>query len=238
MSDSTTSEATGPSAVGPQLPEFVEWIAAAVIALAGMALVVGGSVLTAVIDRAQIADSVEAGEITVVIIERELTQAETLEFILEVITWTGWGLLVTGVGLILFAIGYVFVRHRAYQRTPDDESTGSFRSSAVLGAVTTGVLSFLPVSPAIGGGVAGYLEEFGTGRTVSVGALSGFLAVIPLLVILVFVTIGIYIGLATIQHSGLGIVATAAMLFALFVTGGLGAGLGALGGFIGGRIAD
>ena len=238
MTDSADSEETGSRKVGPKLPEFVEWIAATVIALAGVALTIGGSALTFVADRDMIEEGVQSGQISVVIFERDLTEAEMLEFTVEVVTWTGWGLLVTGVGLVLFAIGYVIVRHRAYRQTQDTESAGSYRSSAVLGAIVTGILSFLPFSPVIGGGAAGYLERYGTGRAVSVGAFSGFLAMVPVLVILVFVTFGLYAGLATVQYSGLGIVTAAAMLFALLFTAAYGAGLGALGGFAGGRIAE
>ncbi|QCC49539.1 DUF5518 domain-containing protein [Halobellus limi] len=238
MTDSANGEDTGPSEDGPQLPEVVDWIVATIIALAGVALTVGGSALTFVVDRDLIEAGVESGQITVIIFERDLTEAEMLEVTLEVVTWTGWGLLLTGIGLVLFAIGYVIVRHRTYRQTPETESAGSYRSYAVLGAVATGILSFLPFSPVIGGGAAGYLERYGTGRTVSVGALSGFLAMVPVLVLLVFVTIGLYAGLATVQYSGLGIVTAAAMLFALLFTAAYGAGLGALGGFAGGRVAE
>jgi len=237
MSEPTTTGDLGTPELGPQLPEFVEWIAAAAIALAGIALTVGGSALTFVVDRDLLADGVESGQITVVVFERDLTEAEMVEVTLEVATWTGWGLLVTGVGLALFAIGYVIARHRAYRQTPENESPGSYRSYAVLGAVATGLLSFLPVSPVIGGGAAGYLERYGTGRSVSVGALSGFLAMVPVLVVLVFVTMGLYAGLATIQYAGLGIVAATAMVFALLLTAAYGAGLGALGGFAADRLA-
>lgn len=238
MSDSANSDDTGPTDVGPQLPEIVDWIAATVIALTGVALTVGGNALTFVVDRDMIEGGVESGQITVIVFERDLTEAEMLEFTLEVVTWTGWGLLVTGVALVLFAIGYVIVRHRAYRQTPATESAGSYRSYAVLGAVATGILSFLPFSPVIGGAAAGYLERYETGRAVSVGALSGFLAMVPALVILVFVTFGLYAGLATVQYSNLGILAATTMLFTLLFTAAYGAGLGALGGFAGDRLAE
>jgi len=238
MTDSLSSEDTDLPEAGPDLPEFVDWIVATIIGLGGVALTVGGSSLTFVVDRDVIEAGVESGQITVIVFERDLTEAEMIEVTLEVVTWTGWGLLLTGIGLVMFAIGYVIVRHRTYRQTPDSESAGSYRSYSVLGAVATGILSFLPFSPVIGGGVAGYLEHYGTGRTVSVGALSGFLAMVPVLVILVFVTIGLYAGLATVQYSGLGIVTAAAMLFALLFTAAYGAGLGALGGFAGGRVAE
>jgi hypothetical protein len=145
---------------------------------------------------------------------------------------------VTGVGLLLFAVGYVVVRHRAYRRAADGEAAGSYRSYAVLGAVATTVLSFVPFSPVLGSGVAGYLEQSGTGRSVSVGALSGFLAMLPGIVILLFVTAGMYAGLAAVQAASLGVVVVAAMLFVLLFVGAYGAGLGALGGFVGGYLAE
>lgn len=223
---------------GRPLPEFVDWVAAAVVALAGVALTVGGSALTFVVDRAMLEEGIESGQITVVIFERDLSAAQMLEFTLEIVNWTGIGLLVTGLGLVSFAIGYVVVRHRAHRGPADGETAGSYGANAVLGAVATSVLSFVPFSPVVGGGVAGYLERHGTGRSIGVGALSGFLAVTPVLVILVFVTVGLYAGLAAVQETGLGILAAAAMLLTSLFVGVYGAGLGALGGFAGGRLAD
>jgi hypothetical protein len=189
------------------------------------------------VDRESIEQDVESGQISVVVIERELTRAEAVDFTVEVVSWTGAGLLVTGVGLLLFAIGYVVVRHRAHRRAADDEAVGSSRSYAVLGAVATTVLSFVPFSPVVGGGVAGYLEQYETGRSVSVGALSGFLAMLPGIVVLLFVTGGMYAGLASVQATDFGVVVVSAMLFVLLFVGAYGAGLGALGGFAGAYLA-
>jgi ABC-type multidrug transport system permease subunit len=52
--------------------------------------------------------------------------------------------------------------------------------NAVIGAVVTVLTSFVPVSPVVGGAVAGYLQQR-DGPTV--GALSGAIAAIPLLVV-------------------------------------------------------
>jgi len=220
------------------LPEYVDWLVGVTIALGGMALTVGGTAVTFVVDRDLIAEDIEAGQITVVILERDLTEAEILDSTLEVVNWTGIGLLVTGIGLVLFAIGYVVFRHRAYHTVRDERDVDTYRSSAVLGAVATTVLSFVPLSPIFGGGLAGYLEQPVTGRTVSVGALSGLLAMVPALVSLGFVTVGLYSGFATVQEAGLGFVVVAGMFFGLLVLAAYGAGLGALGGFAGGRLAD
>jgi hypothetical protein len=220
------------------LPEYVDWAVGVVIALAGLALTVGGSALTFVVDRALLEDGIESGEITVIVVERELTEAEMLAFTLDVVNWTGIGVLVTGVALVVFAIAYVAVRHRTHQRVGEGEPAGTYRSYAVLGAVATGVLSFIPFSPVAGGGIAGYLGHHDTGRSISIGALSGLLSMAPVLLLVGFLTVGLYTGLSGVGEQGLGIVTVAAMLVVLLFVAAYGAGLGALGGFAGGRFAD
>ncbi|MFB6196905.1 MAG: DUF5518 domain-containing protein, partial [Halobacteriaceae archaeon] len=94
------------------------------------------------------------------------------------------------------------------------------------------------LSPIVGGGLAGYLEHHDGGRTIGVGALSGVLAMIPGLSILLFVTIGMFIGLSGIQASGLGIFTVTIMVLVMLFVTAYGAILGALGGLIGGRLAE
>lgn len=112
----------------PDVPEFVDWVAGTLIALAGIVLTTGGRTLSFVIDRSLLEEGVESGRITVIVVERELTQAEMFEVTLDVVNWTGWGLLVTGIGLTVFAIGYVALRHRVHRRTPEDGTPGTYRS--------------------------------------------------------------------------------------------------------------
>lgn len=238
METPPTSGNTETRTVDQALPEYVDWLVAALIALAGLGLAVGGSALTFVVDRSLLAEGIEAGRITLPPFERELTQVEALDFTLAVVDWTGIGLLVTGFGLVVFALGFVVVRRRGSHRDPSDEPTGTARSYAVLGAVVAVLLSFVPFSPLAGGSVAGYLGRHGSGGAVGTGALSGFLSVAPLLSILAFLTVGIYTGLADVQQASLGVVSAVAMCLVLLVVAIYGTGLGALGGFIGGRFAD
>lgn len=226
-----------PTADGP-LPEFVDWILGVLIAMGGFLSVVGGSVLVFVVDRDSLAEGIEEGTITVTIYSADLTEDEMLEVVTAVVSWSGIGLLLTGIATILFAIGYVVSRHRTRQRTDPDERVPSFGANAVLGAVATGVLSFLPFSPGIGGALAGYLERVDSDRTISVGALAGLLSMLPLLIILVFVLGGLVTGLQAVDQSGMAILTGATMLFALMLVATVGAGLGALGGYIGGRFAE
>lgn len=221
-----------------QYPALVDWVVAGILAISGLILVAGGSILTLVLDRDVLQDGIESGQITVFLFERDLTQAEMLALALEVINWTGIGLLVTGIALVLFAIGYAIRRHRTHQATGTDDQPGSYGAFAVTGAVATWVLSFIPFSPVLGGGIAGYFEAHESERIVSVGAVSGLLAMAPGVIVLVFVAIGVYLGLAAVDATGLGITAGVALLIAVLFIVAYGAGLGALGGFVGGEIAD
>jgi hypothetical protein len=56
---------------------------------------------------------------------------------------------------------------------------------AVYGAVVTVVLSFIPFSSVLGGGVAGFRQECGYLRGGGVGLLAGILAAIPLVALFV-----------------------------------------------------
>jgi len=224
--------------VEPPLPRYVDWLVGLIVAIGGLALTVGGTVLLFVVDRGLIVEGIEEGRITIGFVERDLTRAEMLEFTLEVVNWTGIGLLLTGLVLVLFAVGYVIARTRAQGRAGGSDARGSRLSYAVVGAVASAVLSFVPFSPILGGGVAGYLGSQDTGHTTSAGALSGFLYVLPALLILLFLSVGLFAGLAAVGESGVGFVVVTVMVLVLLVVSAYGAGLGALGGFLGGRLAS
>jgi len=220
------------------LPEYVDWVAAVLVALGGLGLAIGGSALSFVVDRGLLEEGVRSGQVTVVFLERELTDAEALAVAEAVVDWTGIGLLVTGIGLVAFAVGYVVVRHRAHGRATPDQPPDSSRAYAVAGAVATGVLSFVPLSPLLGGGLAGYLEHFDGGRSVQVGALAGFLAMVPGVSILLFVAVGLFTGMSAVPAAGLEVVVLLAMVLVVLFVAAYGAGLGALGGYIGRRLAE
>jgi ABC-type sugar transport system permease subunit len=108
--------------------------------------------------------------------------------------------------------------------------TRSSFTNALIGAVVSVVLSFIPFSPVIGGAVAGYLEgEDG----VKVGGISGALAAIPM--ILVFV-VGVSIFAIVPEGSAMGFLVIVGLvgLIALLYT----VLLSALGGFVGVYLAD
>jgi hypothetical protein len=57
--------------------------------------------------------------------------------------------------------------------------------NAAIGAVVTIVLSFTGFSALLGGGVAGYLQKAPPKRGAKTGAISGGIAVVPILLVLV-----------------------------------------------------
>jgi len=238
IADAETRNFDGhPAADGP-LPEFVDWILGVLIALGGLVSVIGGSALVFLVDRETLAEGIEEGTITVTIFTADLTEDEMLEVVAAVVSWSGAGLLITGIATILFAAGYVVVRHRTRQQASKGERIPSYGANIVFGAVATGVFSFIPFSPGIGGALAGYLERADSDRSVSVGALSGLLAMLPILLTLLFVLGGLMVGLSVIDQGGMALLTGATMLFVLMIVATIGAGLGALGGYVGGRLAE
>lgn len=235
MNSASSEDGDGAShpTVARPLPAFVDWLLAALIAIAGLGSLLGGTVLTFVVDRSLLAEAISRGDRS----GMPLTDAEFLDLAAAVETWLGVGLLVTGLGMVVGAIAYAVVRHRAHLDAADGEPAGSFVANAVLGAVTTAVLGFLPFSPAVGGAIAGYLERGVSERTVSVGAASGLLAAAPLLVLMVFLLGGLVSGLLAIGDGGLAIVAGAAVLLGMALAATVSGGLGAIGGYVGGALA-
>ena len=109
---------------------------------------------------------------------------------------------------------------------------------ALLGAVVTTVLSFVPFSPVLGGGVAAYLNEADSSRGVRIGALSGAFATVPLVLfgfVVVFFLGFFALGMngGAVGIGGLLIVLVLGLFFAVYTVG-----LSALGGYLGSYLVD
>jgi len=102
---------------------------------------------------------------------------------------------------------------------------------AAIGAAVSLVTFFLPFSPVIGGGVAGYLHGSDRTEGAKVGGLSGLLAAVPGAVLVTLVA-SIFVIVGPGQRSAL-LVAFAVFLVALLFTVVYGGVLGAAGGFVG-----
>jgi hypothetical protein len=220
------------------VPEFVDWALAVVIGFGGLLWIVGGSALAFLVDRAMLAEGIEGGTVSVTLLSIDLTEAELLEVTSAVVSWTGSGLMLIGLALVLFAIGYAVRRHRTKRRHPADGAGRSFGSFAVLGALVSVVLSFLPFSPALGGALAGYLELGESERTITAGALSGLLAILPFVGLGLFTSGGLVAGLLGVTQPGLTIFTGLIVLLSLIFATAISAGLGAIGGYTGGMFAS
>jgi len=107
--------------------------------------------------------------------------------------------------------------------------------NAVIGALVTIVTSFTGISPIIGGAVAGYLNRRDGAK---VGALSGVIASIPLLVVLfllggVFAFLPFAGGMGPRGGMAVGLAGIFLGLFVFAIALLYSAGLGALGGYLG-----
>ena len=106
--------------------------------------------------------------------------------------------------------------------------------NAVIGAVASIVLSFVPLSPVLGGAVAGYLQGGTRSDGLRVGALSGVLGLLVGAVFfgLFFVVFGAYLfgtgAPRAFSAFGLLFVLVAAVISALYTVG-----LSAVGGWLG-----
>lgn len=122
--------------------------------------------------------------------------------------------------------------------TQSSPRAGKTFTNALLGAVATVVLAFVPFSPILGGGIAGYLQRGTREQGVKVGALSGVLATVPVVVV-VFLGVALF----TIVPPGadpLGVaVGGLALALVVFLVAGIyTVALGALGGYLGAYLAE
>lgn len=104
--------------------------------------------------------------------------------------------------------------------------------NAAVGAVVTIILSFTGFSPLLGGGVAGYLQGAPPKRGARVGAISGAIAILPMLLLGVLAMVVFAIPMGTFGVPGalevvIMLVVMVPMMLLWFV------GLSAIGGYLG-----
>lgn len=112
---------------------------------------------------------------------------------------------------------------------PETKPTEHERSpllNAVIGGIVGVILSFIPLSPVLGGGVAGYLQEGTREAGIKVGGGAGLLMLLP------FVFIGFF-GMMLLGLGGTPMAFGILLFVLLFVTAVYTVGLSALGGYLG-----
>lgn len=110
--------------------------------------------------------------------------------------------------------------------------------NALIGAVVTVVTVFIPYSPALGGGVAGYLQQGGDREGLRVGAMAGLLAAVPIMLVFGLIFVVVFLGIAVSgEVAGPLFVVGILVVIALFVVGYT-VVLSAVGGLVGAALAD
>jgi hypothetical protein len=115
---------------------------------------------------------------------------------------------------------------------------GKTFTNALLGAIATVVLSFVPFSPILGGGIAGYLQRGTRSEGAKVGALSGVVATIPVVAVVLLAVSIFTIVPAGSDVLGLAIGGLVLGLVVFLVAGLYTVALGALGGYLGAYLAE
>jgi len=110
--------------------------------------------------------------------------------------------------------------------------------NALIGAVVSVVLSFIPFSPVLGGAVAAYLQRGSRREGIRVGAISGLTTAVPLLLIfllILFLFASVFAFLPFLGSEGLAVgTLGVVVLVSIFVVVLLyGVALSALGGWLG-----
>lgn len=201
----------------------VDWILAGLLVILGFAVVAIGGLLYRVADRDWIADLIADETIESDII----TKPELVDLLFAGSLWGGIGIMLAGGVMILGGIAFGVGRYRIDQADTEVEPP-TFRANALLGAFVSAVTSFVPLSGILGGGVAGYLQTDDNWSGALVGALSGLLLAIPVVVVAGVLLFGLAAeGLAVFALFGLFL-----LLFALAFSIGLSAIGGAIGSYL------
>lgn len=118
--------------------------------------------------------------------------------------------------------------------SPTDSPGFGTGLNALLGGLAGILLSFIPLSPLLGGAISGYLEDGTPNDGLKVGALAGLIMLVP------FVFMGFFVFvLLTGFAAGEGILAFGFMAVVMIVIGALyTVGLSMVGGFLGVYLQD
>ncbi|MFB6081257.1 MAG: DUF5518 domain-containing protein [Halanaeroarchaeum sp.] len=107
--------------------------------------------------------------------------------------------------------------------------------NAVIGAVASVVLAFVPFSPVLGGAVAGYLQGGDRSAGLRVGTYAGLIAAIPVVLFVLLFGGIFFLGAVFAPRAAIGV-----LFVVIVVVVGLvySVGLSALGGYLGSYLAD
>lgn len=195
--DSTVQRDTSETVA--RLGKGIDWAVSAILVLGGLLLALGGFFLNRVADRTLIAELVAEGTIQ----STMLSPAELVDVSYALAWWGGVGLAVVGLFMFVGGVAFFFYRRRIHRRRAEIGVTGpDTTTNAIVGAIVTVVTSFVPLSPILGGIVAGYLQRGERMGGARVGSFSGLVAAAPVVLLFVSLIIGLF-GVSTELGAGL-----------------------------------
>lgn len=210
----------------PAFDRSVDWAIGAILGVVGVLVALAGAALYRGVDRPAVAELVRTSEFR----SDVLTEAEAVDALLALAEWGGIGIAVAG-GVLVVVGGAVVVTHGRARR--DGRPTPGW-ILGVVGAMVGAILSFIPLSPAIGGAAAGYLDTNRARSGLGPGAAAGLFATLPVLVIAVFAGVGLLVGVpAEVAVPVVTAVGVAVILVLVYFVG-----LSAVGGYVGGWLGD
>jgi len=231
----TSTAGEGERETPKRVLRIADWAVPILLVLLGLALIVGGAAVLVATDTATIADAVADGTLE----SDVFSDADLVDVTVSTLEWTGIGLVVTGLLGWVGALAYVVYRRRVRRR---EAATGVVApdgvTNALVGAVVSVVVSFVPFSSVVGGFVAGYLQRGDRGESTRVGALSGLFTVLPAAVLVLFVVGGLAAGVAEVGAIGGALLILAGTLVALVSALAVTVGLSALGGYLAARAEE
>lgn len=205
----------------------IDIVVAISLVLVGVGGAVLGGLLVSLADRDLILELVEEETI-----EGDfLTEAELVDLVYTGLIWGGAGVILAGIVLVIGGIVGIGYRRRLDQRIEADEeqATPSLASNALVGAVVTVVVSFVPFSSLVGGAVAGYLQQDDARAGFRAGIVTGLFLALPVTLIFGVLLTGIIIeGFVTVSLIILMSIIVS-LIFTIIMT--------SLGGYIGGYLA-
>jgi hypothetical protein len=213
--DDSTAQG-GESDTAAALGKGVDWLVTGLLVLGGLLVAVFGGFLNAAANRADLAALVADGTIESTV----LSDAELVDISYALAWWGGAGL--AAVGLLMLVGGVVFFAYRRRERARRAEmgvAGPDTTTNAIIGAIVSVVTSFVPLSPVLGGLVAGYLQKGTRMDGARVGGIAGLVAAAPIALLFVSLIIGLF-GASTAVGAGFeaGLVAVALAVAAIVST--------------------
>ncbi|SNZ03132.1 hypothetical protein SAMN06269185_0197 [Natronoarchaeum philippinense] len=174
--DSTPTDDAGSGTLGAVFDAIV----ALLIAIPGISAAAAGVAVWQTADR-ELSEAIVADmEVTSTLV----SESVLVDAINEMMVWGAGGLVLTGAALTVVGIA-VLVYYRRLRRGGDGGVVPTDRLAlVVLGAVVSTVASFVPFSPVLGGGVAGYFQQGSPRDGLGLGALAGLALTAPAVIVL------------------------------------------------------